>query len=42
MVLDATVADNAWGWRPRIPLSSILEEIAAHAAAHPEWLDKVS
>jgi len=42
MVLDATVADNAWGWRPRTPLSSILEEIATHATAHPEWLDKVS
>lgn len=42
VVLNASVADHAWGWRPRIPLSSILEEIAAHAAAHPEWLDKVS
>ncbi len=42
MVLDASAAERIWGWRPRTPLSTILEEITAHAAAHPEWLDKVS
>jgi CDP-paratose 2-epimerase len=42
MVLDASDAERVWGWSPRTPLSTILEEIAAHAAAHPEWLDKVS
>jgi CDP-paratose 2-epimerase len=28
-----------WSWRPQTPLASILDEIAAHAQAHPEWLD---
>jgi CDP-paratose 2-epimerase len=39
MVLDASKADRIWGWRPRTPPQSILEEIAAHAGTHPEWLE---
>jgi CDP-paratose 2-epimerase len=39
MVLDATKAEKVWGWRPRTPLESILEEIAAHAGTHPGWLE---
>jgi CDP-paratose 2-epimerase len=39
MVLDASKAEEVWGWRPRTPLQSILEEIAAHAGTHPEWLE---
>ncbi len=39
MVLDASKAERLWGWKPRTPLQSILEEIAAHAGTHPEWLE---
>jgi CDP-paratose 2-epimerase len=38
MVLDSALAANTWQWRPCISLPTILEEIAAHAEAHPEWL----
>lgn len=39
MVLDSSKAKKIWGWTPRIPLQSILEEIAAHAGTHPDWLE---
>lgn len=39
MVLDAAYAERAWGWKPITPLDAILDEIAAHAEAHPDWLD---
>ncbi len=39
VVLDSARADRTWNWRPRRNVESILEEIAAHAAASPEWLD---
>jgi len=39
LVLDAAKAGRIWGWKPRIPVQSILEEIAAHAGTHPDWLE---
>jgi CDP-paratose 2-epimerase len=39
MVLDCAKAARVWGWKPQTPLAAILDEIAAHAEAHPEWLD---
>jgi CDP-paratose 2-epimerase len=36
--MDSSLADRAWGWRPQTPMESILEEIAAHAEANPNWL----
>ncbi len=39
MVLDAAKAARLWQWQPATPTSAILDEIAAHARAHPEWLD---
>ena len=39
IVLDSSLAARAWDWRPRTPLAAILEEIAAHALAHPDWPD---
>jgi CDP-paratose 2-epimerase len=39
IVLDAGKAARLWAWKPRTALLSILEEIAAHAGTHPEWLD---
>ncbi len=39
IVLDASKAKRIWKWSPRTPLQSILEEIAAHAGTHPDWLE---
>jgi len=37
IVLDSTAAEKAWDWRPRTSLLSVLEEIATHSLAHPNW-----
>ncbi len=39
MVLDYAHAEQIWDWRPETPTLSVLEEIAAHADQHPDWLD---
>jgi CDP-paratose 2-epimerase len=39
IVLDSTKASRLWSWQSETPLAAILEEIAAHAQSHPEWLD---
>jgi CDP-paratose 2-epimerase len=39
IVLDPSKAGRIWGWKPRIPVQSVLEEIAAHAGTHPDWLE---
>jgi CDP-paratose 2-epimerase len=39
LVLDSRKAGRLWGWQPATPTDAILEEIAAHARAHPDWLD---
>jgi CDP-paratose 2-epimerase len=39
MVMDSRSAANDFGWRPEIPLVSILEAIARHAENHPQWLE---
>jgi CDP-paratose 2-epimerase len=39
IVLDPSKAERVWGWRPRTPLTAILDEIAAHAGIHPDWLE---
>jgi CDP-paratose 2-epimerase len=38
VVLDASRAREVWNWVPQTPVKTILEEIAAHAENHPEWL----
>ena len=38
IVMDSSVAQNAWDWRPRIGINQILEDIANFADDHPEWL----
>lgn len=38
VILDAGLAANSWNWAPSTPFPAILEEIAAHAEAHPNWL----
>jgi len=38
LILDSSKALTATTWKPLINLHQILEEIADHAAANPEWL----
>jgi len=38
LVLDSGLAAQTWDWRPATPLLALLDEIAAHAGAHPDWL----
>ncbi|MBL9202737.1 MAG: NAD-dependent epimerase/dehydratase family protein [Opitutaceae bacterium] len=39
MVLDSAKAARLWSWRPSTRAPEILAEIAAHARAHPQWLE---
>ncbi len=39
LVLDHSKASRLWNWRPQTAVAAILDEISAHAQAHPEWLD---
>ena len=41
VVLDTSLATEAWGWKPLRRTADILEEIVRHAEQHPEWLDLV-
>jgi CDP-paratose 2-epimerase len=38
VVLDASQAREVWDWSPQTVPAAIMEEIAAHAEAHPDWL----
>ena len=38
LVLDHQLATEAWDWRPATGIDSILEEIAAFAEEHPQWI----
>jgi CDP-paratose 2-epimerase len=39
LVMDSSRAGKTWDWRPKIKVNAILEEIAQHAEAHPDWLE---
>ncbi len=39
VVLDSSKAAKIWKWKPVTPVETILDEIALHAGAHPDWLD---
>ena len=39
IVLDATRAQNAWGWQPHTSKEAIFREILLHAKSRPDWLD---
>lgn len=39
LVLDSARAAKEWKWRPETNLQSVLEEIAIHAEAFPDWLE---
>jgi CDP-paratose 2-epimerase len=39
IVMDSSMAREVWDWTPKTTLNEILEEIAKHAEANPQWLD---
>ncbi len=39
LIMDSSRARALWGWAPETSLSSILDEIARHAEANPNWLE---
>lgn len=39
VVMDTRLAEKHWDWRVQTPLPALLEEIAAHAQSHPDWLE---
>lgn len=38
LVMDSRLANESWAWKPAHRLETILDEIARHAEAHPDWL----
>lgn len=42
LVLDCQASRQRWQWAPQKDLPAILEEIAAHAEQHPNWLELTS
>jgi len=39
LVLDSSLAERTWGWKPQTPMTTIWTEIADHADKNPDWLD---
>ena len=39
IVMDSSVARDAWDWKPTTTTNEILNEIATHAEKHPDWLN---
>ena len=39
IVLDHAKATRLWKWQPLSATPAVLQEIAIHAQAHPDWLD---
>ncbi len=39
IVMDSSMARDHWNWSPTTALNTILEEIAKHAEANPQWLN---
>ena len=39
LIMDSRRAGETWNWKPITPLEEILNEIAEHAEAHPQWLE---
>lgn len=38
LILDSSKATSATSWKPQISIEKILDEIAGHAVANPDWL----
>jgi len=41
-ILDSSLAEKTWGWKPEATLKMILCEIHDHAMENPSWLDLVA
>lgn len=41
-ILDSSVAEKTWDWKPEATLEMILGEIQEHAMENPAWLDLVT
>jgi CDP-paratose 2-epimerase len=39
VVMDSARVRQRFGWKSRLPLDAILQQIAEHARSHPQWLD---
>ena len=39
LIMDCSLADQIWNWKPQTSLEQILDEIACHAEQHPNWLE---
>ena len=39
VVLDSSKAASVWDWKPTLTVEAILETIATHAEAHPNWME---
>ena len=37
IVMDSSLARKAWDWTTKTTLNEILDELAKHAEANPEW-----
>lgn len=40
LILDSARANHSFDWQPTIAIGSILEEIAMHVEANPDWLEQ--
>jgi CDP-paratose 2-epimerase len=40
MVMDSRLVHKTLGWKPEISIEAILEEIAQHVRANPDWLQR--
>jgi CDP-paratose 2-epimerase len=40
VVMDNTGCERHFGWQPDTPIKELLEEIAVHAEANPDWLER--
>ncbi|NBR47470.1 CDP-tyvelose epimerase, partial [bacterium] len=41
-ILDSSLAEKTWCWKPEPTLEMILCEIQEHAIENPSWLDLVA
>ena len=40
VVMDNTDCERHFGWQPDTPMATLLEEVAGHAEANPDWLER--
>jgi len=40
VVMDNAGCERHFGWQPETPIKALLEEIALHAEANPDWLER--